>query len=183
MSLPSDPPRAEPPRADVPLQADPPPTRPVAPVPEPGERPLPLSPPPVAAAGMPAPTRPLAEPIQAPIAARLPAHQGKLERVTEHVVGLGEGVVKWVELKVEVVRTELTEQIEYRIKQAERAAAAGIVGALGAFFALVTLALGLGWLLGHAFWGFLIVTALLLIAAAVLWFVLEPNRPPAVRKP
>ncbi|HRK74223.1 MAG TPA: phage holin family protein, partial [Rhodothermales bacterium] len=42
------------------------------------------------------------------------------------------------------------------------------------FFCLITLALGLGMWLGHAFWGFLAVTALLLLAG-LLFGIIRPT--------
>jgi hypothetical protein len=113
---------------------------------------------------------------------RLPAHRGKLGRITDDLAGLSEDLRVWVELRIELVRTEIMEQVEFRIAQVKQGAAAGLAATLGALFLLVTLALGLGWWLGHPFWGFLIVTLLLLGAALVLYVALKP-KPPSTLAP
>jgi hypothetical protein len=136
--------------------------------------PLPV---PVRTPAIPDPSRP---PV--PVARRLPEHRGKIGRINGALAGLSEDLREWVELRVELVRTELLEAVEFKKAQAIQGVSAGLFAVLGALFLLVTLALGLGWWLGHPFWGFLIVTLLLLLVAGVCWMVFKP-KPPSTRVP
>jgi hypothetical protein len=131
--------------------------------------PLPV---PVRTPAIPDPARP-----PAPVERRLPEHQGKLARINGALAGLSEDLRAWVELRVELVRAELLEKVEFTKGQVIQKAAAGLFAVLGALFLLVTLALGLGWWLGHPFWGFLIVTLLLFLVAAVAYAALKPKPP------
>lgn len=131
---------------------------------------------PVRGTAIPDPTRP-----PAPLARRLPQHRGKIERITDEVTGLGEDLKEWVELRVALVHTEINERIEYVKAEVKQGVAAGLFAALGALFLLVTLALGLGWWLGHPFWGFLIVTLLLFALAGVMYLVFKPTPPPSAK--
>ncbi len=130
---------------------------------------------------LPAPVREPAipDPERTPAAVdhRLPAHQGKLGRIAGQLAGLSEDLRQWVELRIELVRAEIMEQVDFKIAQARQGAVVGVLAALGVFFLLVTLALGLGWWLGHPFWGFLIVTLLLVLGAALAYRLLRPDPP------
>jgi hypothetical protein len=117
-----------------------------------------------------------------PFERRLPTHRGKLARITDEVTGLGEDLKEWVELRLELVQAEVNERIEHVKAEVKQGAAAGVFAVLGALFLLVTLALGLGWWLGHPFWGFLIVTLLLFAGAGVCYLVLKPAPPPQARR-
>lgn len=165
----------------MPAFPDPAPPHPAAPTTSAGLGRLPAAGP----TTLPAPIREpaLRDPARppAPLERRLPAHRGKLGRIGDELTGLGEDLKEWVELRIELARTEIEEQIAYRVGQAKQGVAAGLFAVLGALFALVTLAIGLGWLLGHAFWGFLIVTLLLFAAAGVLYARLRPTPPPSIR--
>src|SRR5690606_34471203 len=83
-------------------------------------------------------TPPLLDPTTetVPVEHRLPAHHGKLARISEHVAGLSEDLREWVELRVAVATTEIAEQ-------AKAAVVMGVMFALAGAFALVTLGLGL----------------------------------------
>ncbi|NNF56662.1 MAG: phage holin family protein [Rhodothermaceae bacterium] len=132
----------------------------------------PTLPAPVYEPAIPDPGRP-----PAPVERRLPEHRGKVARISDELAGLSEDLRAWVELRIELVRTEVTEQVDYKVNQAKQGAAAGVLAVLGIFFLLVTLALGLGWWLGQPFWGFLIVTLLLLLGAGLAYFALQPKNP------
>jgi len=160
---------------------------PVGVVPPDGRAPhrMPSSPPPALPAPLPAPVREPAIPDPsrppAPVARRLPEHKGKVARIGDALTGLSEDLREWVELRIALVQTEIMEQVEFRVAQGKMGAAVGLFAALGAFFLLVTLALGLGWWLGHPFWGFLIVTLLLIAVAVMSFLVLKPTPPPSDR--
>ncbi len=103
-----------------------------------------------------------------PTTHRLPAHQGKLERITEHVTGLSEDLQEWVELKVEVTKRDLEGKVQAGV-------IAGVTGALGGLFVLICLGLwfavlwrftGLSMPVCYAL-GFTTVAVILLAIAAV----------------
>ena len=98
---------------------------------------------------------------------RLPSGKNKIERITDHSKGLVDDVKAWVELRLKLTQLEVETKIQAKINQFAMRMAPLIVLALGGLFALVTLALGLGWWLGQPFWGFLIVTVLLVAAGMI----------------
>ncbi len=115
-----------------------------------------------------------------PAATPAPTHvtaESRLGRIQHESSALVQDVKDWVELRLDLVRAEVQESIKAQIDGRKAAVLAlvipGVLGAIGALFLLVTLALFLGWWLGHAAWGFLIVTAVLLIGAAVARAVLS----------
>lgn len=146
-------------------------------------RTVPVKPPPVSPTTLPAPVLEPAIPdpakAPAPIERRLPEHKGKLARIGDAVTGLGEDLKEWIELRIQIAQTEIQEQVEFRVGQAKQGAAAALFAALGGLFFLLTLAFGIGWWLGHPFWGFLIVTLLLFAAAIACYLALKPKPPPS----
>ncbi|WP_022834775.1 phage holin family protein [Salisaeta longa] len=92
----------------------------------------------------------------------------KLQRMAAHTQGLVEDLREWVDARIDLALIEAEEQADARINQAIQQGVVAAVGALTGLFALLTVAWGLGWLLGHPFWGFLIVTVLLGVGTAVL---------------
>lgn len=101
----------------------------------------------------------------------------KAGRITEQLSGLSEDVREWAELRMELLQTEITEQVEFRVGQLKQGGVVGAIALVLIFFALVTLALGLGMWLGHAFWGFLAVTGLLALIGLIAWMALKPIPP------
>ena len=105
------------------------------------------------------------------------AAESHLSRIQHESTALVQDVKEWVELRLDLVRAEVQETIKAQIDGRKAAVLAlvvpGLLGAIGALFLLVTLALFLGWWLGHAAWGFLIVTVLLLVVAAIAHSVLD----------
>ncbi len=93
---------------------------------------------------------------------------GRLQRVQEETRGLAEDITAWVELKLRHTQMEIEETVEMKLNRAVVGAIVGVVAAIAALFLLVTAAIGIGWLLGHPFWGFLIITVLLFVVAAVV---------------
>ena len=106
----------------------------------------------------------------------------RIGRLGRQLSGLSDDVKEIAELRIALAKAELAEQVDYGVGKAKQGSVAGVLAILGAFFLLVSLALGLGWWLGHMFWGFLIVTGLLLLGAGIAWLVLRP-KPPTLRKP
>lgn len=92
-----------------------------------------------------------------------------MERIANHTKALVEDMTTWVELKMKLTQLEVEQKIDEQANKIALTVAVGVLGGLGAFFALVTLALGLGAWLGHPGWGFLIVTILLLGLAGLLY--------------
>lgn len=110
----------------------------------------------------------LPEADRAPDQKALPPGGGPLERLGTNSRDLVQEVRSWVDLRLQLFRSELLDAAETRLNEIALQVGLLIIAALGGFFALVTLALFLGWLLGHPAWGFLVVTVLLFTAAAVL---------------
>lgn len=124
-----------------------------------------------APAGDGAPDRALAD-LSRPVLA-LPPHGGKLERIEQHTKGLVDDAKEWVELRVKLAQAEVETFVQKKVQTLVMRMVPLIAGAIGGLFLLVTIALFLGWWLGHAAWGFLIVTVLLL---GVAGFLLYKNR-------
>lgn len=99
---------------------------------------------------------------------QLPSGANKLERIAQHSKGLVDDLTAWVDLKVKLVQLDVERKVQEKATAALVKAIPLVFFALAAFFVLVTLALGLGWWLGHPFWGFLIVTVLLGIGGLIL---------------
>ena len=124
-------------------------------------------------------------------ARQLPPHRGKVGRVTDHLAAISADAREWVELRIDLVKAEVTEKIDETKSSVERKAigaaflaAAGVVALYGLGFLFGTLAAGLGWAFAGAdgaqvlrpgFWGLLITTVLLFAIAGIL-AVLGKNR-------
>ena len=100
---------------------------------------------------------------------KLPPAGNRVERIANHTKALVEDMTTWVELKMKLTQLEIEQKIDEQANKVALYIAIGLFGGLGAFFALVTLALGLGAWLGHPGWGFLIVTILMLGVAGLLY--------------
>jgi len=97
-----------------------------------------------------------------------PPAPGRLQRVTEQTRGLADDLTAWVELKARHTQMQIEETVEIKLNRAIVGVIVAIVGAIAALFLLVTIAIGVGWLLGHPFWGFLAVTVVLFLVAAIV---------------
>ncbi|WP_420457396.1 LysE family transporter [Rubrivirga sp.] len=190
--LPAVPPPAVPPPS-VPLPADPPPAGPPGPPPV-GAVPRavpPVAPPSTLPARIeePSPTLGAASPllggapVVAPESRMLPPHQTKLDRVTGHLAALSADLREWTELRIDLVKRQI-EGIQAQIERFQHYAnAAGffvpaaLLALTAVLFLFVTIALGIGALLGSVAWGFFVTTVLLLVGAAVLgWLGLRSVR-------
>lgn len=110
---------------------------------------------------------------------------GRLQRIQHESSELVQDVKDWVDLRIDLVRAEVQEKITATIDSKKAGLLAlvipGAIGAIGALFLLVTIALFLGWWLGHAAWGFLIVTVLLLVVAGVARSILAKKAESAAK--
>ncbi|SRR5690554_2020354 len=100
---------------------------------------------------------------------QLPEARSKVQRITRQTKSLFEDFTQWVELRLRLFQLDVQEKIRTKANEAAIKVAPFIVGALAGFFLLITAALFLGWWLGHPAWGFLIITALLFLVAAILY--------------
>ncbi len=115
----------------------------------------------------------------------LPASGAPTDRMKLHVQGVIDDTKDWVDLRIKLAMIEVEERAKRKInplvaKMSKKTqeilrpilitvAGAAVMG-IGALFGLVALALFLGMMFGHPAWGFLIVTILVLIVGAVIFF-------------
>ena len=93
---------------------------------------------------------------------------GKLGRIAGHTQGLFEDLREWMDLRIDLAILEVEEKVDALRNEVALGLTIAFFGFFAAFFVFTTAALGLGWLLGHPFWGFLIVSALLLAVVVTL---------------
>ena len=93
---------------------------------------------------------------------------GKLGRIAGHTQGLVEDLREWIDLRLDLAILEMEERVDELRNEVALGITLAFFGFFAALFAFTTVALGLGWLLGHPFWGFLVVTVALLLLVAVL---------------
>lgn len=112
--------------------------------------------------------------IRLPPERQLPPHRTQLGRVTDHLAALSADLREWTELRIALVQRKVEgvvgifERVQHYLDAAKFFAPALLLGLVGLVFVFVTLAIGLGTLVGQMWLGFLIVTALLLVVAGVL---------------
>lgn len=93
---------------------------------------------------------------------------GRLRRIAGHTRGLVDDLREWIDLRVDLAVLELEERVDEFRNEVALGITLAFLGFFAALFVFTTVALGLGWLLGHPFWGFLIVSVLLSLLVAVL---------------
>lgn len=93
---------------------------------------------------------------------------GKLGRIAGHTQGLVEDLREWIDLRIDLAILEMEERVDRLRNEVALGLTLAFFGFFAAMFVLTTTAIGLGWLLGHPFWGFLIVTIVLLLVVAAL---------------
>jgi hypothetical protein len=93
---------------------------------------------------------------------------GKLGRIAGHTQGLVEDLREWMDLRIDLAILEVEEKVDALRNEVALGLTLAFFGFFAALFVFTTAALGLGWLLGHPFWGFLIVSVLLLAIVATL---------------
>ena len=95
----------------------------------------------------------------------------KVERIAQQSKGLIDDVKDWVDLKIQLLEMELQEKVFGYV-------VVGVVGVLALVFFFITIALGLGLWLGHPFWGFLIVTGVMVgVAGLTYWIKIARGKP------
>jgi len=108
------------------------------------------------------------EDMDTPPARLLPSGRNKVERISTQTRGIFGDVSSWVELRLKLFQVEIQERVQEKLNETVIKIAPVAAGAIAGLFALVTLALFVGWWLGHPAWGFLVVTVLLGLITAVL---------------
>lgn len=113
-------------------------------------------------------------PHVAPESRMLPPHQTKTERVADHVAAISADLREWTELRIALVKRQVEGVVGIldRLQHLQDAAVLALPGAILIILALllflITLALGVGALIGSTWGGFAIVSTLLLVGGAVL---------------
>lgn len=113
---------------------------------------------------------------------RVPAQRptgGKLDRIAGHTQGLVEDLREWIDLRLDLAVLELEERVDTLQNQIALGVTMAILAFFAGLFGLTTAALGLGWLLGHPFWGFGIV----FLALVLFLVVLQAAKPELVPRP
>lgn len=93
---------------------------------------------------------------------------GTLGRIAGHTQGLVEDLREWIDLRIDLAILEVEEKVDKLRNEIALGLTLAFFGFFAALFVLVTAALGLGWVLGHPFWGFLIVSGVLVLIVTVL---------------
>ena len=111
-----------------------------------------------------------------PESRQLPPHQTKTERIGSHVAALSADLREYVELRVALVQRKvegvigIVERLQHLASTFKFAVPGALLVILGLLFLLVTLAIGLGALLGSYWGGFAIVTGTLIaVGGLLLW--------------
>lgn len=94
--------------------------------------------------------------------------RGKLGRIAGHTQGLVEDLREWIDLRIDLAILEVEEKVDALRNEVALGITLAFFGFFAALFVFTTTALGLGWLLGHPFWGFFIVSVLLLLVVVSL---------------
>ncbi len=79
-----------------------------------------------------------------------------------------EDLREWIDLRIDLAILEVEETVDDLRNEVALGLTLAFFGFFAALFVFTTAALGLGWLLGHPFWGFLIVSGVLLLVVAAL---------------
>jgi hypothetical protein len=92
----------------------------------------------------------------------------RLQRIGTQTKGLIDDLKSWVELRMELTQIDVEERVEDKVSEAMAGAALVALGALTALFLLIAAAFGLGELLGHPGYGFLVVGGVLLVVTLII---------------
>lgn len=98
---------------------------------------------------------------------------GIVGRIIDQTRGLSTDLTSLVELRIKKAQLDIEQRIDRKVNDVTVNLIFAVFAGLGGLFLLVALSLGIGALLGHPAWGFLIVGLLL----AVTGFVLKKARP------
>jgi len=108
-----------------------------------------------------------------PVARSRPSKGGALKRISEETRGIVLDLREWIDLRLDLVVRELNDSLDDAASQAVFGVILALLGFFTGLFGLTALAIGLGWALGHPFWGFLIVFGILAIATFVVMVVMR----------
>lgn len=108
-----------------------------------------------------------------------PAHDGKLQRIASHTQGLITDLREWIDLRIDLAVIEVEERVDEIRNDVALGLTLAFLGFFAVLFGLTTVALGLGWLLGHPFWGFLLVSGLLILVVVALRAARPALMPPS----
>lgn len=113
----------------------------------------------------PPPPPPRAVGPSVPLVPQLPPHGTPVERIGQHTKGLVDDVKDWVELRIRLLQTEIHDQLRGKANELIFRYIPKIIpvlmASMGGLMLLLAAGFGIGWWLGHPFWGFLILGALL----------------------
>ncbi len=93
---------------------------------------------------------------------------GKVSRIAAHTQGLFGDLREWIDLRVDLAILEMEERLDAFKNDLALGLTVAVFAFFAAFFSLTTVALGVGWLLGHPFWGFLAVSVALILIIVTL---------------
>lgn len=78
------------------------------------------------------------------MAHQLPPHRGKLERMTDHAQGVMNGITDWIELRIALVKREISDLINGAKEKAIYGAILAILVAVAGMMILIAIATALG---------------------------------------
>ena len=104
---------------------------------------------------------------------------GTLGRIAGHTQGLVEDLREWMDLRLDLALLEVEEKVDELRNELALGLTLAFFGLFSVLFVLTTLALGIGWLLGHPFWGFLAVSIALVLIVVALYSARPALVPPS----
>jgi len=104
---------------------------------------------------------------------------GKLNRIFGHTQGLVEDLREWIDLRIDLAILEVEEKVDDLRNEVALGLTLAFFGFFAALFVFTTAAIGLGWALGHPFWGFLIVSGGLVLVVIALASARPDLMPPS----
>lgn len=107
------------------------------------------------------------------------SQDGKVRRMALQLKGLLDDFRTWIDLRLDLAILKVEERIDELRNEIVLGLTVAVAGFFAAIFSLATLALGVGWLLGHPFWGFLAVSVALLLIVSLLRMT-QPSLVPPV---
>lgn len=93
---------------------------------------------------------------------------GKIRRIADQTQGLLTDLRTWIDLRLDLAILEVEERLDELRNDIALGVTLAFFGFFAALFGLTTVALGLGWLLGRPFWGFLAVSIALILVVVAL---------------
>ena len=96
---------------------------------------------------------------------------GKLQRMTSETRGIVEDLREWTDLKIDLAVREINNSVDDAASQLVLGITLAVFAFFTGLFGLTTAAIGIGWALGHMFWGFLIVFGVLLALSLIVAIV------------